>query len=92
MTLRWPAEPGSQLAQARMEGHKLVDLMIEFRGWPRDGVYRYLHRKMSLPADRCHFGTFTLSQCRRANYILRNAQRSAQSHPSFTSPTPVSEF
>ncbi len=70
--MRWRAEPGSQLAAARMQVHRLLDCRVEFGGETMDEAYTHLAKRLGLPKAECHVGMFTLSECKRALAALEN--------------------
>lgn len=75
--LRFPAEPGSELAKLRNEAHRAFDVHWEFYGtWQernraRTEAYRWLAKQLHIPFSHCHFGMFGVEQCRRAIEICR---------------------
>lgn len=78
--LRFPAEPGSELAQLRNEAHRAFDVHWEFAGddWKsrnraRTQAYRWLSKQLRIPFDQCHFGMFGKEECRRAIELCRSS-------------------
>jgi hypothetical protein len=67
---RWAAPPGSDLAALRQQGHRLIDLKLEFGGEEKTDVYADLAIHMGLRMCDCQFGMFDEEQCRQAIAIL----------------------
>ena len=75
--LRFPAEPGSELADLRNEAHRAFDVHWEFveprkaRFEARTRAYEWLARQLGVRVSECHFGMFGKDECRRAIHICR---------------------
>jgi hypothetical protein len=64
--MRWTAEPGSDLAKARVRAHRALDAYWRLGFLPRKEAYRRLARKLNLSAQECHIGMFDEAQCEAA--------------------------
>lgn len=62
----------AELRNARkMAKNEFHDMMTEAK-WTRDQAYAHLAKEMGLKHEECHFGWFTIEQCRVAWKISRN--------------------
>lgn len=75
---RFPALPGSELAQLRAEAHNALDVHWQFAGENRRArdlaralVYQWLARQLRIPVDECHIGMFGKEECRRTIELCR---------------------
>lgn len=59
------AEPGSELAKARVQAHAAFDTKWKSGAMSRSNAYSWLARQMGLPKHECHMLQFSIEQCER---------------------------
>jgi hypothetical protein len=84
---RRPSDPGTPLARARHAAHQAFDRIWKLRIMSRTQAYQWLAGQMNLPAQNCHMGMFTQSQCEQVVTICDDfwkqlaAKRRSAKHP-----------
>jgi len=69
-----------ELRRARRKAHQLMDALIGALSMrttmkkyqARGKVYEMISHKMSLPVEKCHVGSFDLTQCYQVNQYLKS--------------------
>lgn len=65
------AEPGSELARARIELHNAFDALWQFGGMRRGDAYAWLALELGWPRPRAHIGEMDLDDCAVALAAVR---------------------
>lgn len=59
------AEPGSALAQARVQAHAAFDPKWQSGKMTRSEAYAWLANKLNIPKEDCHMINFDFATCER---------------------------
>jgi hypothetical protein len=62
---RAPAEPGSELARARIQAHFVFDPIWQNGSMSRTAAYKWLAEKLGIPVEACHMQMMDVAMCDR---------------------------
>lgn len=65
-----PAEPGSELARARVAAHAAFDPLWLSGRMSRSDAYAELARRLGLPKEKTHMLLFDVEMCRRVVAVM----------------------